>query len=148
MKQSIIINGKKVILQTEMIPTQTGDQEVYRGNFNAKFVSVSDTVLENSRGTEYRIATIEFKNSVGEIKTVTGIMWEKNYVKGMDAGTLTEGTSLLCNVTFTPGRDEPGITVSHLTGSGSRASFADLGFSWEGIEVEEPVTQKELDKSF
>lgn len=50
-------------------------------SIKAKLISVSETVLENSNGTQYRVATAEFQGKVFSVR-----IWEKNYAKGMVEG--------------------------------------------------------------
>lgn len=96
-------------------------------NFPAKVISISKNVLKlkNDNETPYRVATIQFTSNEGEIKTVTAIIYEKNFQYGM-----TEGETYQATVTITAGQPNPLITVSHLN-AGERATFDDFGATAE-----------------
>lgn len=96
-------------------------------NFPAKVLTISKNVLElkNDNKTPYRVATIQFTSAEGELKTVTAIVYEKNFQYGM-----TEGETYQATVTITAGQASPLITVSHLA-AGERATFDDFGVTAE-----------------
>jgi hypothetical protein len=100
----------------------TGEQQK-RANFSAKLISISDKTLTNVNGTEYRVATIEFKDAKGVSQRVSAMIYENNFKYGMTVGETYNAT-----VTITSG-NAPLITVSHLTGSGVRATADMFGLS-------------------
>lgn len=100
----------------------TGEQQK-RANFNAKLISISDKVLENANGTPYRVATVEFTDAKKAIQRVSALVYEKNFNYGM-----TVGETYLATVIITDG-NAPLITVSHLPGSGNRASADMFGLA-------------------
>jgi len=84
----------------------TGQEEVI---FEAKLLSIAAKPLANVNGTEYRPASIEFKDASGKVQQTSCIVYENNYNKGMTVGqsysaraVVTDNGSVL-------------ITVSHLT---------------------------------
>mgnify|MGYP003525700979 CR=1 FL=1 len=106
--------------------------------FNATLISVSDNILENSNGTEFRICSIKLPNG----KVVSGRVYEKNLSHGM-----TPGTDYLCTArpyADTNGVEQVDITVSHLT-QAPRASMSDFdGITLDAREVEVPVKEGTL----
>lgn len=106
----------------------TGNPET---TFTGTLKQVSDDVRENVNGTPYRLATIEFTNADGVIKTAGCMIYEKNYSHGM-----TIGKDYLC----TAAKTTQGmlITVSHLQNA-VRATEDDFGF--DDATVEEPSVE-------
>jgi len=93
----------------------------FTGQIKATVVSLGDTLLENSNGTEYVVGSISFEG-----KTRSAICYKANLDKGIKLGT-----DYLCNVVFTEDRpNEPIISISPLT-SAVRATAADFGFDFE-----------------
>jgi hypothetical protein len=90
-------------------------------SFQAKLVNLSDRVVENSNGTQFRIGTCELPNG----KQVSCRIYEKNFSYGMSVGTsyLTKATQYA----DANGEVRVDLTMSHLT-SATRASLDDLGF--------------------
>lgn len=101
------------------INEQTGTQEA---SFNGKLISISDKVLQNSNGKNYKVATVEFKDVNNETQRSTALVYEGNYSKGMEINE-----SYLCTATVT----DQGVIVrmSHLTGSGDRPTADMFGFN-------------------
>lgn len=91
-------------------------------SFQSKLVSVSDRVVENTNGTQFRIATCELPNG----KQVSCRIYEKNFSYGMSVGTsyLTKATQYA----DANGEVQVDLTMSHLTVA-TRASLDDLGFA-------------------
>lgn len=104
----------------------TGNPET---TFTGTLKQVSDDVRENVNGTKYRLATIEFVNADGVVKSAGCMIYEKNYSHGM-----TVGKDYLC----TAARTDQGIliTVSHLQNA-VRATDDDFGF--DGVVAETPA---------
>jgi hypothetical protein len=93
-------------------------------SFQSKLVSLSERVVENTNGTQFRIATCELPNG----KQVSCRIYEKNFSYGMSVGTsyLTKATQYA----DANGEIQVDITMSHLTAA-TRASLDDLGFAGE-----------------
>jgi len=91
-------------------------------SFQSKLVSVSDRIVENSNGTQFRVATCELPNG----KQVSCRIYEKNFAYGMTVGTsyLTKATQYA----DANGEVQVDLTMSHLT-TATRASLDDLGFA-------------------
>lgn len=51
--------------------------------FASTLLSVSDKTFENVKGTQFRVANIEFINDQGVINKCSATIWEKNFNKGM-----------------------------------------------------------------
>jgi hypothetical protein len=100
----------------------TGNPEIAIG---FKFKSISETVLKNSNGKEYRIVTGTVTDKDGKEKLVSGAMYQKNYSKA----TLAEGDTLLA-VASKVG-DQVYIQVSHLPFGGERATVDMFDFAVE-----------------
>jgi hypothetical protein len=116
---------KKVFNET------TGKYDV---QFQGKLISVAsdENVMENINGTQYRPCTIQFKDAKGADRTASGIIYEKNFEKGMSVGT-----TYLC--TASEG-DERGaiISVSHLTQS-ARVENEAFDFSAPKVVTKRPA---------
>jgi hypothetical protein len=108
----------------KVINKVTGIEEV---QFGGKLISISDAVLKNVNGTEYRVATIDFEDAAEKTRRCTALVYEKNYSHG-----LTVGETYLATATPT----EQGVIVklSHLTYNGDRAT-ADM-FGFEDVATE------------
>lgn len=107
----------------------------FTGQIKAKVVSLGDTFVENSNGTEFVVGSIEFEGKVR-----SAICYKANLDKGINVGT-----EYLCNVVFTEDRPkEPIISISPIT-SAVRATATDFGFDFEaalkaqGVGAEEVV---------
>jgi flagellar hook protein FlgE len=87
------------------INATTGQNEVV---FSAKVLSISAKPLSNVNGTEYRPATIEFKDAAGKTQQTSCIVYEKNYQHGISVGN-----SYMATAAQTP--KGVLITLSHLT---------------------------------
>ena len=87
--------------------------------FQADLVSVSDNVLENVNGTEYRVGSVRFENPNGDIVTRSAIIYENNYQYGMQVGNSYQCTAV---------KSDQGVLIrmSHLEQS-ARATEADFG---------------------
>jgi len=108
---------KKVTLQNR------AGEDYVAYQFDAKLVSISDRVLENKNGTEYRVATISFKDAKGVPATCTATVYESNFAYGMEVGQ-----SYLTTAIPTEG-GRVFVQVSHLVG-GSTPATLDM---FEGI---------------
>ena len=100
-------------------------QQVAR--FNAELLSISEKVLENVKGTKYRVGTIKFINELGVPKQVTATIYEKNYLNPETQTPRMEvGKSYACEAIAT----EKGVftQMSHLA-TADRAAFEDFGFA-------------------
>ncbi len=91
-------------MKNQVNPT-TGQEEVV---FEAKLLSIAGKPLTNVNGTEYRPASIEFKDASGNKQTASCIVYEKNFGYGMTVGQSYSATA---------SKTEKGvlITVSHLS---------------------------------
>lgn len=100
---------------------QTGAQEA---NFTAKLISMSDKTLTNVNQKNYKVGTIEFKDINGKNQRTSAFIFEGNYQHGMEIGE-----SYLTTATLT----DQGVIcrVSHLTGSGEKATADMFGFETE-----------------
>ena len=94
--------------------SQTGLDEV---QFSAKLVSVSENSLERSNAAgetkKFRVATIEFVDTNGEVQETSAVINEANYAYGMEIGESYLATAR----TDTGANAQPGdviINVSHL----------------------------------
>lgn len=83
----------------------TGQEEVI---FEAKLLSIAGKPLVNVNGTEYRPASIEFKDANGKVQQTSCIVYEKNFSYGMTVGQSYSARAV---------NTEKGvlITVSHLS---------------------------------
>lgn len=88
--------------------------------FIAKLINISNSPKENSNGTMFRNATVEFPNVNGELISRQAIVYEKNFEHGMQIGYeyVTKATKTETGVI---------IQVSHLVGA-LAASAEDFGF--------------------
>ena len=111
----------------------TGQEELI---FNADLVSISDSVLENVNGTEYRVASVRFQNPNGETVTRSAIVYEKNYQYGMSVGNSYQCTAI-------NGSQGVLIRMSHLeqAGRATKNDFGDL-FSTETKTTEAPAQKR------
>jgi hypothetical protein len=92
--------------------------------FQAKLVSeLSENVLQNSNKKNYRICTVEFENSKGEIQRASASIYEGNYSKGV-----TVGKTYLTQVTIVNGQAY--LQMSHLENA-ARATADAFGFEVE-----------------
>jgi hypothetical protein len=95
--------------------------------FQAKLIDVSpETVGQFPSGKYYRVGTVQFENFKGQTISVTCIINEANYQKGMSAGN-----TYLCSAILKDGQTSPLLVCSHLVGS-ARASMDDFGFESMG----------------
>ena len=94
--------------------------------FQAKLIDVSqETVGQFPSGKYYRVGTVQFENFKGQTISVTCIINEANYSKGMSAGN-----TYLCSAILKDGQTSPLLVCSHLVGA-ARASMDDFGFGME-----------------
>lgn len=92
--------------------------------FQAKLVSeLSENVLQNTNKKNYRICTVEFENSKGEIQRASAAIYEGNYSKGV-----TVGKTYLTEVTIINGQAY--LQMSHLENA-ARATADAFGFEVE-----------------
>lgn len=99
-------------------------------NFNAQLVSVGDTLLKNSNGKEYAIATIRVKSS-----NLTARIYKAN----LDYG-VTPGKDYLCTATKymdAAGNMQVDIRMSHLPAGGNRIALSDFVALFGGATTEE-----------
>lgn len=79
--------------------------------FHAKLVSpLSETTLQNSNGTNYKLVTVEFENAKGETKQVSASIYEGNYSKGVTVGQIYLTTATIVD-------KKVYLQMSHLTGA-------------------------------
>lgn len=104
-------------------------QQQYDVQFPAHLVSVSDQILQNVNGTEYRVGTIEFENAKGNSVRRSAMIYENNYQYGM-----TPGETYLA----TGKQTEQGVlvTLSHLQGA-ARPQEDDF----EGVFEDQPAEE-------
>jgi hypothetical protein len=67
----------------------TGVNEIH---FDAKVISIGDTVLENSNGTEYVVSTVEFVDRNNKTQRASAIL----YTKALEASKLEIGATTNC----------------------------------------------------
>jgi hypothetical protein len=111
----------------------TNNQEA---SFGAKLLSISEKSLENSNGTYYRIANIEFEDINGKTQKSSAMVYEKNLAYGMEIGK-----TFLAKATLSSGNVY--LTVSHLEFNGNRATVDMFGFEQSiSTPVEATVVSK------
>jgi adenine-specific DNA methylase len=111
-----------------------------RFQFNAKLVSeLSETILQNSNGKNYKLCTVEFTNAKGREVTANAAIYEGNYSKT----TMEVGKSYLCTATIvttlTPQGEEkkiPYLQLSHLIAGAGFADADDFDLDEEFVDVE------------
>jgi len=110
---------------------QTG---VVEKQFGGTLISISDKILKNSNGKEYKVATVEFEDINEKVQRCTALVYEGNYSKGIE-----EGETYLCTATPT----EQGVIVkmSHLTYNGDRATPDMFGMDVVEEGSADPVKQ-------
>ena len=92
--------------------------------FQGKLLDISpEPVGQFPSGKYYRVGTVQFENFKGQMISVTCIINEANYQKGMSAGN-----TYLCSAILKDGQTSPLLVCSHLVGA-ARASMDDFGFS-------------------
>lgn len=114
-----------------VVNSRTGNTEV---TFNGKLVSISEQVLQNTNGKNYKVASIDFTDANGKDQRVSALVFEGNYQHGMKIGE-----TYLARAIQQEGYDQPLITLSHLQGSGERATFEMFGFSDVKTSAPAPV---------
>lgn len=112
----------------------TNNQEA---SFGAKLLSISQKQLENSNGTLYRIANIEFEDINGNTQKSSAMVYEGNYNYGMEIGK-----TFLAKATLSGGQVY--LQVSHLEFNGSRATVDMFGFE---VEATAPAVVKATSRS-
>jgi hypothetical protein len=91
--------------------------------FQAKLLDISaQPVGTFPSGKAYRVGTVQFENFNGQTISVTCIVNEANYAKGMSVGN-----TYLCSAILRDGQTSPLLVCSHLVGA-ARASMDDFGF--------------------
>ena len=103
---------RKVVNET------TGIEEM---QFGGRLLSVSEKVLTNVNGKNYKVGTIEFKDIAEKQQRCTALVYEGNYKNGIKVGE-----TYLC--TATPTDQGVIVKMSHLTYNGDRASADMFGF--------------------
>lgn len=114
------------------INERTGNQET---DFEGTLLSLGENVRENSNGTLYKIANIEFVDVNAELQKTTAMVYAGNYKYGM-----AEGKKYLCKATLSG--DQVYITMSHLEFNTARPTVDMFGFSisTDALEVLETRT--------
>jgi hypothetical protein len=112
----------------------TNNQEA---SFGAKLLSMSEKPLENTNGTIYRIANIEFEDINGKTQKSSAMVYEGNYNYGMEIGK-----TFLAKATLSEGQVY--LTVSHLEFNGTRATVDMFGFE---VEASAPAVVKATSRS-
>jgi hypothetical protein len=112
----------------------TNNQEA---SFGAKLLSMSEKPLENTNGTIYRIANIEFEDINGKTQKSSAMVYEGNYNYGMEIGK-----TFLAKATLSEGQVY--LTVSHLEFNGTRATVDMFGFE---VEATAPAVVKATSRS-
>jgi hypothetical protein len=112
----------------------TNNQEA---SFGAKLLSMSEKPLENTNGTIYRIANIEFEDINGKTQKSSAMVYEGNYNYGMEIGK-----TFLAKATLSEGQVY--LQVSHLEFNGSRATVDMFGFE---VEATAPAVVKATSRS-
>jgi len=116
----------------EIINELTGEKEFL---FNAKLLKMGETILENSNGTEFKIATIGFELPNGDAVQRTAICYASSYEQGVEVDE-----NYLCNLSFSEEDGEPQLRMSHLSNALRATSddFAGL------VEMKQQVIQPEV----
>jgi hypothetical protein len=95
---------------------------LYEATIRGKLTSISEKVLQNSNGKNFRVGGFEVVNyATGEVKPFSALIYEGNYSKGMHVGTTYQAKVTIME------DGSPLITVSHLTPA-ERATADDFGF--------------------
>ena len=103
----------------------TGKEEM---QFTGKLLSISEKVLSNSNGKNYKVVSIEFPDVNGEVQVASGIIYEGNYKNGVEVGK-----SYLCTASEANGQAY--IHMSHLTGGADRPTLDMFGFAATSTET-------------
>lgn len=99
--------------------------------FNCTLISVGSTLLTNSNGTEYAVATIEFQNKNNQTVQRSARIYKANLDKGMRIGETYQATAVVY------GDNQVDVTVAPFAMGGNRASIEDFDF----VEVATPVQE-------
>jgi len=113
--------------------TITGKEEF---QFTGKMLSISNNVLTNSNGKEYKVVSIEFKDVNGVTQKASGIIYEGNYKHGVEVGK-----EYLCTASESNGQAY--IHMSHLSGAADRPTLDMFGFS-ATVSTEVKAAEKAL----
>jgi hypothetical protein len=104
-----------------LVPQEDGS---LLGNFQAKLVKEpSENTLKNTNGTNYKIVTVEFEDTNGNIIQSSASIFEGNYTKGVEVGK-----SYLTTVRISADRKQTYLQMSHLENA-SRAEASAFGVS-------------------
>lgn len=121
------------------IENNTKGHPVFQGAVKL-LAKLSEKVLQNSNGKNYRVATVQYVNNKGEIQQCGASIYEGNYSKG----ELTIGEEYLATVTIAPNKEgklTAYMQMSHLVAGGGFADVSDFITEEELVEV----TAKEYD---
>jgi len=91
-----------------------------RVQFESTLLKVSDNILTNKNGKDYRVCSIEFADVNGVIQQSSALMFESNFKHGVQPGK-----KYLTTATFTEQDGEPSVivNVSHLEANADRPSI-------------------------
>lgn len=107
-----------------------------RFQFNAKLLSISEKVLQNSNGKNYKVATVEFEDVSGTIRQQSAAIYEGNYQYGVEVGK-----SYLCTATIVG--DLAYLQMSHLL-AGSGPAEASMFFKASAAETPVSVSVSQV----
>jgi hypothetical protein len=114
--------------------------DVYNGitrqvaNFTGTLVSIAKLPIKNVNNTEYYPATVDMKDSNGNVRKGTSCMiYKTSFDKGMEIGQ-----DYLGSVTIESGK-QPLIKLTSGTGNGTRATMDD--FDFQVAPAPQPVAQ-------
>ena len=110
--------------------TQTVNYQV-----TAKLLSVSDNVLENIKGTQYRLCTISFKDAKDVEHRVTASIFENNFKYGMKVGQ-EYLTTINPAKNEETGKTDLYFSVSHLEGTPNRVTAEELSLDFSEVPAE------------
>jgi len=101
----------------------------------AKLLTVSDNVLENIKGTEYRLCTIAFKDANGKEHRVTASIFENNFKYGMEVGR-EYLTTINPAKNEETGKTDLYFSVSHLEGTPNRLTAEEISLDFSEVPAD------------
>ena len=116
-------------------------QVSFEATLQAKLVSIGDTILQNSKGTEYVLCQVEMPNKDGQPIVRNAMIYSGNYTH--PEANWVVGNSYLTTVTITEGRTDALVKVSHLQ-QAQRASVQDFGFDLAEADFAETVANEDF----
>lgn len=118
-------------------------------SFNAKMISLGETILSNINNTQYRIAVIEFPNAQGELVQRTAIAYETSIQNAIDnEKPPMSGETYSCQVVLNDGQP-PLLKILFGGNSADRATLDDFGVEVKETiftDVEEVISSEEVEE--